>query len=453
MPAAWTRIFARRVYRHLFLAQLLALFGTGLTTIALGLLAYEIAGASAGAVLGTAFAIKMVCYVTVSPLAGALAGRVPRRTLLVALDGVRALVVLALPFVQHAWQIYLLIVVLQSASAAFTSTYQALLPDVLPDEREYTRALSVSQLASTMENLLSPLLAAVLLSVVSFHWLFGGTALGFVGSALLVVSTRLPRAERPDRTGVGERLFAGVRVYLATPRLRGLLGACLTVAAAGAMVLVNTVNYVRDELGSGQSAVAVLFAANGVGTVLAALLVPRLLERVPERRVVLAGAAVLPCALLGAIGLSVSGSPELRWPLVLLLWSVVGAGTGLVLTPAGRVLRRSAHPGDRPAVYAAQFSLSHACWLVTYPIAGWLASAAGFTPAWTVLAALALAGLFTAALCWPRVDPEVLPHAHHGPPADRAHLRDAERIEDGVWVHAHPFVIDSEHPRWPARVL
>lgn len=41
-----------------------------------------------------------------------------------------------------------------------------------------------------------------------------------------------------------------------------------------------------------------------------------------------------------------------------------------MLTPTGRLLRRSAEAGDRPALFAAQFVLSHACWLLTYPLAG-----------------------------------------------------------------------------------
>ncbi len=86
------QVFANRTYRHLFLAQVIALVGTGLATVALGLLAYDIAGAEAGAVLGTALAIKMIAYVGVAPVAAAFADRLPRRTMLVALDLVRAAV-------------------------------------------------------------------------------------------------------------------------------------------------------------------------------------------------------------------------------------------------------------------------------------------------------------------------------------------------------------------------
>src|ERR687890_2206862 len=157
-------VLADRTYRHLFAAQVIALAGTGLLTVALALLAYELAGADAGVVLGTALAIKMVAYVGVAPIVGAFASQLPRRAFLVGMDLVRAAIALLLPFITEVWQIYALIFLLQSASAAFTPTFQATIPDVLPDEKEYTRALSLSRLAYDMESLLSPMLAAALLA-------------------------------------------------------------------------------------------------------------------------------------------------------------------------------------------------------------------------------------------------------------------------------------------------
>ncbi len=44
----------------------------------------------------------------------------------------------------------------------------------------------------------------------------------------------------------------------------------------------------------------------------------------------------------------------------------------MIHIPMGRLLRRSAHTEDRPALFAAHFSLSHACWLIAYPTVGWL---------------------------------------------------------------------------------
>ena len=55
----------------------------------------------------------------------AVADRVPRKVLLVSADAVRAVIALMLPFVEHTWQIYVLIFALQAASATFTPTFQS----------------------------------------------------------------------------------------------------------------------------------------------------------------------------------------------------------------------------------------------------------------------------------------------------------------------------------------
>ena len=287
-----------RTYRHLFAAQVIALIGTGLATVALGLLAYNLAGADAGAVLGTALAIKMIAYVGVAPVVGAFADRLPRRAFLVAMDAVRAAIVLVLTFVDQIWQIYLLVFLLQSASASFTPTFQATIPDVLPEEKEYTKALSLSRLAYDLESLLSPTLAALLLAFISFHWLFAGTAIGFAVSALLVLSTTIPQAAPVERRGgIYERTTRGIRIYLATPRLRGLLALNLAAAAAGAMVIVNTVVYVQSVFARPEADVAIALAVFGGGSMLAALLLPRVLDRLPDRAVMVSAACLLAAAL------------------------------------------------------------------------------------------------------------------------------------------------------------
>src|SRR6056297_2311790 len=403
-------VLSDRTYRHLFLAQVVALLGTGLATVALGLLAYDLAGDGAAMVLGTVFTIKMLAYVGIAPIAGAFADKVNRRVLLVGLDVVRAGAALCLPFVTEVWQVYVLIFLLQSASAAFTPTFQATIPDVLPEEARYTRALSLSRLAYDLENIVSPTLAALLLAVMSYNSLFLGTVAGFAASALLVVSVLLPGPEASAPRGVLDRTTRGIRIYLATPRLRGLLGLNLAVASAGAIVLVNSVVLVRGQLGLEDSALAWTMAAFGAGSMIAAIALPRVLDRVSDRPVMIAGAVTMILALLGiAAAIMVAG---LTWPLLLAVWLVIGLGYSAVLTPSGRLLRRSAHPGDRPAVFAAQVALSHACWLITYPLSGWLMTAFGIVPALLVHAGLAGVGGAVALWLWPAGDPEELAHSH-----------------------------------------
>ncbi len=436
-------ILRDRTYRHLFAAQVVALLGTGLATVALGLLAYDLAGDNAAMVLGTVFFIKMVAYVGIAPVAGAFADRVNRRAFLVALDLVRAGVALCLPFVTEVWQVYVLIFLLQSASAGFTPTFQATIPDVLPDEARYTRALSLSRLAYDLENIASPTLAALLLAVMSYSALFLGTVIGFLASAILVVSVMLPSPKPAAPRGIYDRTTRGMRIYLATPRLRGLLALNLAAAAAGAMVLVNSVVLVRGTLGLSDSALAWTMFAFGAGSMIAAILLPKLLDRAPDRPVMVAGAALMVATLLGlAVEVATLG---LVWPVLLGAWLLVGLGYAAVLTPSGRLLRRSAHPEDRPALFAAQFALSHACWLLTYPLSGWLMTRFGLISALVVLAAVAMIGLVCALRLWPRFDPEAFAHHHDNLPLDHPHLQ-------GHRQHAHPFIVDDEHPRWASQL-
>ncbi len=437
-------VLSDRTYRHLFLAQVIALVGTGLATVALGLLSYDIAGADAGAVLGGALAIKMVAYIGVGPVVNAFVDRLPRRAFLVAMDLVRAAVAVLLPFVSEIWQVYVLIFLLQSASAAFTPTFQAAIPDILPDEKDYTRALSLSRLAYDLESLVSPTLAAALLGVMSFHWLFGGTVVGFLASALLVVSVVVPQPKRrPREGGVYARTTRGSRIYLKTPRLRGLLALNLAAAAAGAMVIVNTVVYVRSVLGRSADDVALGLAAFGGGSMLAALVLPRVLERIEDRRVMMTAAGLLVVCLFAMAGVT-RLPPTEQWIALLGLWAVMGMGYSAVLTPSGRLLRRSAHADDRSALFAAQFALSHACWLVTYLVAGLAGSRFGMAPTLLALGGLAVLGVAAAARVWPRVDADQLTHDHPDLPSSHAHLQG-----HAAGRHAHDFVIDDLHHDWP----
>lgn len=396
-------VLANRTYRHLFCAQVIALVGTGLMTVALGLLAYKIAADKAGAVLGTALAIKMVAYVGVAPVVGGFANLFPRRAFLVSMDLGRAAVALALPFVDRVWQVYVLIFVLQSASAAFTPTFQATIPDILPEEEAYTGALSLSRLAYDMESLISPMLAAALLTLISFNWLFVGTVIGFLCSAVLVVSVSVPQpAPSQRKAGIYDDTTRGIRIYLGTPRLRGLLALNLAVAAAGAMVIVNSVFVVKGVLGGSDRDLAIALACFGGGSMTAALLLPKLLGRVTDRSVMLLSATALGVVLTAFVGVVSIGA---LWPALLVAWALLGAANSAVTTPSGRVLRRSVHPADRPAVFVAQFALSHVCWLLTYPLAGWLGSSVGLVATVLALAALTLAGATAAAWLWPAADP------------------------------------------------
>ena len=124
----------------------------------------------------------------------------------------------------------------------------------------------------------------------------------------------------------------------------------------------------------------------------------------------------------------------------------MGIGYSLCVTPGGRLLRRSSTEPDRPALFAAQFALSHVCWLIAYPVAGQVGARFGMATAFIALAVLAVVGVLLALLRWPKHDPAELRHEHPELPANHPHL-----AEHGSGEHAHAYVIDELHGHWPGR--
>jgi predicted MFS family arabinose efflux permease len=452
---------ANAEFRKLFGAQVIALVGTGLATVALVLLAYDLAGGGAGVVLGKALAIKMVAYVVFAPVVGGIAYRLRRKPLLISLDLVRAVIVLAMPFATEVWHIYVLIFLLNAFSAGFKPVFQSTIPDIIVDEQQYTRALSYSRLAYDLENLLSPMLAVVALMLFSYSELFMANSVAFLISASLILVTRLPLAEHIDRLeGFWSDISFGVRAYLRTPRLRGMLTLYLGVACASAMIIVNTVVYVREQLGGSESDVALALAASGAGSMLAALTLPKILDFTTDRSVMLGGSVLMSVGLI-----AIYSGPG--YSTVLPIWFVIGVGWSVVQTPAGRVVNRSSSVSDRTSYFSAQFALTHACWMCAYPIAGLLGAALGIgTTALLLGIAVGVFAVF-GALIWPRDDPAFLEHSHtemshqHGHVHDQHHthththttgdnpdVHSHEHQHQGI-KHSHVYVIDGHHPLWP----
>jgi MFS family permease len=177
----------------------------------------------------------------------------------------------------------------------------------------------------------------------------------------------------------------------------------------------------------------------------AALTLPRLLDKAGDRRVMVPAGASLAVLMLGfAVVLAAGGLAE-RWTELLVAWCLLGIGYSATQVPIGRLLRRSAHVEHRPDVYAAQFALSHACWLIAYPLAGWLGQAQGIPFTLAALGLIAAGGAVLAARLWPVDDPDVLLHAHPDLPATHPHLANSDQGKR----HAHAFVIDDFHHHWP----
>ena len=442
MIAARHSPIANPTFRRLFAAQVCSLLAIGLMTVAMSLAAYRIGGASAaGQILGFLLAVKMVAYVGVAPMAEALFAGRSRKRVMIALDAGRMALLLPMAFATQTWQMAALALAFFAISAGFTPLFQSVIPDVLPEERTYSRALVWSRIAYTLESVLSPVIAAMVLQIIAAEFLFWVAALAFLGSIAALLVTRFP-AEAADRRKRSflTRALNGLRIYRKTPRLRGLFLLNFALSLSMAWVLVNSVVLAGTRLGDAERHFPILMAFYGLGAAAGAVVVPRLVEALDERRA-MAGGALMHAGLGLAILLPLGYAGHM------MLWTGFGLAASLVLTPGGLVISRSAGAADRPAVFAAQFSLSHAGWLLAYPLAGELAGRIGLGPSLLALSALTVAVASLALRTWPARDPLRREHEHPELPRDHPHLRETP-VQGPRNRHAHAFHIDELHPAW-----
>lgn len=203
-----------------------------------------------------------------------------------------------------------------------------------------------------------------------------------------------------------------------------------------AVIFVPDGTDVRGRRGDGLGLGGVRRGIDDGGVVL-----PRLLARLSDRFAMALGAGVMTLVLLSGPLVAVS------YPRFLALWVIMGFGYSLTIAPARRALRRSSNATDRPSLFAAQFALSHACWLIAYPVAGLVSAEADSGAAFLALAGLCALGAVIGLLIWPAHGPETVAHRHDDLAPDDPHLAEAYAI-DRSGAHAHPFVIDERHSRW-----
>jgi MFS family permease len=375
-------LWKHRVFQQLFWAHALSLFGSGLSSLALGLLAHQLVGASASEVLGITLAIRIVVIVLCSPWSGQLAAKWGARRVMVFSDVMRCGVLVGFFFADAVWQIYALAVLLNLGSAIFTPIYRAVIPDVVTPE-QYPKAAALGSIAYDAANILSPSIAALVIALVGFRGNFVVDGFTFLASAALIIG--LPRLaaehatnEKKPAVSVGH----GLKAMFHRMQLRQSLYLALQTSIAGAFVIVSTVDLVKNELRLSDTAYAWIMGAFGVGSVCGALVYSRITTRFRNLCVKSAGPVMLAALVAVAI------AP--RYGVVMAAWALIGAGYSILGVRGSELLAENSEGDERPHVYAAHFALSHAGWGLTYPLAGFLTTAFGFANTGGVFAVILL---------------------------------------------------------------
>ncbi|ESA35322.1 nickel resistance protein [Leptolyngbya sp. Heron Island J] len=370
----WLQGLANPVFARLYLAQTVNLVGESFTWLGLALLAFELAGEQSGTILAGALTLRVLAFVVLAPIAGAIADQIDRKRLMIITHLVRMGIVCLLPFITQPWHIYGIVFLLNVFYAFFTPTYTATIPLVTTEE-ECPKAIALSSATYQLLGVLGPGLAGSIAALVGTRQVFFLDAITFLVAALLIAT--LPGQLRasdstladsrtdlnPVKTVI-QNIKAGTGCLFTDPPMRYALMLQLVAAIAGAQILVNTVGYVQGTLQLGKLEYGWVMAAFGIGATLAAINLGN--ARKKNNPILLAsGGAVL-------ITLTLASANFVDWAGLLLLWALAGAGQTLINVPTQTLIASRVAKEAQGRVYGAQFAWSHFWWALAYPLAGWL---------------------------------------------------------------------------------
>jgi len=397
----YRRILALRDYRLLWSAQVVSTFGDRLTQIGLITLVF--------AMTGSDLSIGLVLTLTVLPravfgvFAGALADRVSRKTLLIATDCARALIVLVLALAAGLplGAVYLLAALHATVTVFFTPTRYAVLPDIVPEHE----LLAANTLDETTQSGLDPvayLVGGALIAAVGVRAGFGIDSVTFLASAALIMLTTARgaaqwHARRGGRSGadVGEPanegfgLGAGFRAIWQDHILRANTLLLVTAAAIASAETPLTSMLVLTHWRRGAMGLGIFEASLAVGFVLGALTCGPIVDRLGKGPTILMG-------LIGT-GLCMAAVAALPfWPAVILN-GVSGVFNILFFVPTLTITQERAPSHARARVMSSRAALMAVALVVSYAAATALASA--FEPRPVMLAMGLLLAAGTAVAC------------------------------------------------------
>jgi MFS family permease len=369
--------------------------GDRLAALAFPWLVYTSTGSALGT--GAVFAIYTLPYVLFGAFAGVAVDRVDKRRLMIAVDVVRAALVLVVPLAatRSLPAVYVLAFLIATAGVFFDPAKLSILPEIVPPGR----LLRANSLMSTGENLTEILgwaFAGLLLAAVSTSAAFQLDALTFLVSAAALVAMRY----RAPARAVAERT---VRAYMAELReglsfLRRDRGVranttmvVVCVAGLGAAYPLTFLFAVR-VLDGGTRAFGLLEAAVGVGYLAGSLALVAFASRVRKGRVMVGGLAAM------GLFLALVAITDSVWTAAVPL-ALFGLANAAVLIAVDTYLQQAIPEGLRGRVLGSRFTLTQGTYAISVLVGGALAGLADvrvlFVVAGVIVALSALVGLLS----------------------------------------------------------
>lgn len=377
---------SNRGFRFLWFGQVVSQMGDWFDTIAVYTIALTLTGSTRSVAL--IMVARFLPSVVMGPLSGVIADRFSRRTIMIASDIVRAVVVLGFLFVRRPdqmWLVYVLTVLQLAFSTFFEPAKTAAIPSIVSD-RELVPANAIASVTWSVMLTLGAAIGGFVAGSFGTNAAFVLDSLTFVASAMLISTVRFPkRAERPKtKLTVGKALgitdtIEGAHYVRHRPRVLAYLLVKTSWGMGGGILTLLAVfgERIFPVAGKAATGIGVLFTARGIGTAFGPILARRWTGETRTQMQTAVGIAFL---MGGTFYIAFGVSRSFAWALVFLALAHMGGSILWVFSTV--LLQKTVEDNFRGRVFAAEMALVTLTMATSNYVVGELMDRFGFSPRW-----------------------------------------------------------------------
>lgn len=330
-------------FLKLLIGGLASALGSNMQQFALSL--YVLERTQSATLFGSMVAIAVIPRLLLSPVAGVIGDWFDRKTAVVRWDLLNAIVIAL--FAAYMWQsnalnlpaIFALVIYLEIVEIFFGAAMSGIMPSMLRKE-QLPDANRIKSAVSGVSEMLAPLIAAALYSLLGLFPLFFINALSFFLSALLEMTLTVPQShKRPEHIDFKQftsDLKSGIAIIKNDLRLRTIIGFAVGINfSLGTFLSIGILYIIKNVLGISSMLFGIFAASISLATVVSPLLLGGIIKTVKPGKLLFSGMAVIT-VLIGGIALIVS-PPVMRtftpltlyWVLFALVF-IIGAVAALI---------------------------------------------------------------------------------------------------------------------------
>ncbi|MBD8079040.1 MFS transporter [Cellulosimicrobium arenosum] len=365
-------------YRVWFAAALVANVGTWMQRIAQDWLVLTVLSDDSGIAVGLVTALQFLPVIALSPWAGVLADRLPRRRLLMVTQGAMGVLALGLGALVlsgavELWHVYVFATLLGVVTAFDNPVRQTFVAEMVPAEK-LPNAVGLNSASFNAARLVGPGVSGLLIAAVGPGWSFvlnGVTFAATIGALALMRTAELQGMASAGRAK--GQIREGLRYVRTRTDVVVTMVVMGVVSAFGVNFQLTSAMMARVEFGKGAGEYGVLGSILAVGSLTGALLAARR-ER-PRVRLVI-GAAFAFSVALGVMAVMPT------YELYALMCVPVGLASLTMMTAANSTIQVSVDPAMRGRVMSLYMVVFLGSTPVGAPIVGWIGEAWG--PRWSI---------------------------------------------------------------------